>query len=111
MDFLTSQEIADRCRELREAQGLTQEEFGEILGLNQASVSKIENGQRAISARETLLLEAQFGIPSTSFIIRESRAPAAVMRTETPRVEASLSVFREAIDDFYGVEAMAGDIH
>lgn len=42
--------INDRIRELRKAKGLTMEQFGDVIGLTKATVSRLESG--AVSATE-----------------------------------------------------------
>ena len=40
--------IGNRCREARNAKGLTQVQLGELAGTNQAVIQKIENGKVSI---------------------------------------------------------------
>lgn len=48
--------INDRVKELRNALGLTQTEFGNKVGLKQNTVGQIENAQRGVTDRTILLL-------------------------------------------------------
>ena len=41
--------IGNRIRELREAQGLTSTQLGEMCGLTQSTISKVENGRWSAS--------------------------------------------------------------
>lgn len=41
--------IGSRIRELREAQGLTSTQLGEMCGLTQSTISKVENGKWSVS--------------------------------------------------------------
>lgn len=41
--------IGSRLRELREAQGLTSTQLGEMCGLTQSTISKVENGKWSVS--------------------------------------------------------------
>lgn len=41
--------IGSRLRELREAQGLTMTQLGEMCGLTQSTISKVENGKWSVS--------------------------------------------------------------
>lgn len=50
----------DAVRAWRRAQGLTQAEFGALLGWGENTVAKIETGRRRISGPEALLLERLF---------------------------------------------------
>lgn len=48
---------ADEMKAWRKAEGLTQEEFGKMLGWEKVMVSKIETGRRGISEAEQRLLK------------------------------------------------------
>lgn len=41
--------IGNRLRELREAHGLTATQLGEMCGLTQSTISKVENGKWSVS--------------------------------------------------------------
>lgn len=47
-----------RFRELRKALGLTQAEYGEILGIKTSGVSDIESGRNSVTERHIASLEA-----------------------------------------------------
>lgn len=42
-------EIGDKIREIRERQGYSQEQLAELMEINRATLSKIENGKFAIT--------------------------------------------------------------
>lgn len=52
----------ERVKELRLKLGLTQEEFGEKIGLSKSGVSNIENGTRNVSERHIKLISKTFGV-------------------------------------------------
>lgn len=52
--------MKERIKELREAKGLSQEEFGERIGLARSGLSSIENGQRVVQERHVKLILAAF---------------------------------------------------
>ena len=46
----------ERFKELRKALGLTQSEFGKILGLSTSGVSEIEAGRRSVTEQHIIML-------------------------------------------------------
>ncbi len=42
-------EIGKRVRKIRLQKGISQEKFGELIGIKKAAVSKIENGDNSLS--------------------------------------------------------------
>lgn len=54
--------INDRMKEVRIAMDLSQERFGQPLGLTKTSVSSIENNLRVVSERTILLLHASWKV-------------------------------------------------
>ena len=44
-------EIGKRIKKIRLRKGLSQEKFGEIIGVKKAAISKIENGENSLSKR------------------------------------------------------------
>lgn len=57
--------INDRIRELRKGKGLTMEQFGDVIGLTKATVSRLESG--AVSATEQTVKSIcrEFGVSET----------------------------------------------
>jgi len=103
------QALGARIRALRERRELTQAEFAEALGLDQSAVSRIEDGSRPLTARE--LASASSALAVTISELLEEEAPATVLRAgdcEDEDVWDSLRIFRECIDEYRGVEALAG---
>lgn len=55
--------VGEIVRELREAAGLTQAEFAGIVGYaDQTAVSKLENGERGLTARKRQVIRDYFGV-------------------------------------------------
>lgn len=52
----------ERIKQLREALGLTQKDFGERLGISGSGVSAIEAGSRSVTDKHILLLESSLHI-------------------------------------------------
>ncbi len=61
-------EIGNRVKELRLTLGLTQEEFGEKIGLKKSGISNIENGTRNLSIRNIKLISKTFNVAETWLI-------------------------------------------
>lgn len=106
--YLTDSEIGGRIRELRERQGLSQEELGGRLGVAQYVVSKIERGDRAVTARELVELSQVFGVTTASLMQREAEAAPLLRLGEGAGdgVRQSLEIFRACIEEFHGIEAL-----
>jgi transcriptional regulator with XRE-family HTH domain len=54
--------IGERIKDARRAQGLTQEELGERVGLNRLAVQNMERGTRKVAAEESLVLAHALGV-------------------------------------------------
>ena len=61
--FITmSDEIGTRVKKVRLRKGISQEQFGEIIGIKKAAVSKIENGENSLSKGNLLAICRQFNV-------------------------------------------------
>lgn len=61
--FITmSDEIGTRVKKVRLRKGISQEQFGEIIGIKKAAVSKIENGENSLSTGNLLAICRQFNV-------------------------------------------------
>ena len=55
-------EIGKRVRKIRLQKGISQEQFGELIGIKKAAVSKIENGDNSLSRRNLISIYKQYNI-------------------------------------------------
>ena len=55
-------EIGKRVRKIRLQKGISQEQFGELIGIKKAAVSKIENGDNSLSSSNLISICKQFNI-------------------------------------------------
>ncbi len=55
-------DIARRLKQLRTENGLSQEQFGEILGIKQSTCHRIEAGDHSLSLKHAVTLHEEFGI-------------------------------------------------
>lgn len=61
--FITmSDEIGARVKKVRLRKGISQEQFGEMIGIKKAAVSKIENGENSLSKGNLLAICRQFNV-------------------------------------------------
>lgn len=61
--FITmSDEIGTRVKKVRLRKGISQEQFGEIIGIKKAAVSKIENGENSLSKGNLLAICRRFNV-------------------------------------------------
>ncbi|HSK49595.1 MAG TPA: helix-turn-helix transcriptional regulator [Solirubrobacterales bacterium] len=99
-----------RVKALRERQSITQEEFGQALGLDQSAVSRIEAGQRAMTARELAAASAALNVTIGHLMEQEEAEPALLRAAESEdeAIKESLRIFSACIDEYRGIEALAG---
>jgi transcriptional regulator with XRE-family HTH domain len=106
-DYRTQEEVGAYVRELREGAGLTQAELGEVIGLDQPAVARLEKGERAISALQLVQLAERFGVDENTILKREeSLAMLRAGDADAEAVKRSLDEFRSCIEDFLGIDAL-----
>lgn len=106
-DYRTQEEVGAYVRELREGAGLTQTELGEVIGLDQPAVARLEKGERAISALQLVQLAERFGVDENTILKREeSLAMLRAGDADAEAVKRSLDEFRSCIEDFLGIDAL-----
>jgi transcriptional regulator with XRE-family HTH domain len=101
--------IGERIRALREAHGMTQGQFGEIIGLDETAISKIENGRRGLAATELASICDHFGMRSDELLFGDGeRAQAGALLRAVEGVDAQRAVARaeDALADFRYVKAL-----
>ncbi len=60
-------DFGQRTRVLREAQGLTRDELGELADLSPQNIAKIENGERFVTAESLGRLSVALGVEPSYF--------------------------------------------
>jgi transcriptional regulator with XRE-family HTH domain len=73
--YRSPEDVGGTIAELRRRRRLGQAEIAARLGVDQAAMSRIERGQRGISARELYVLADVFGV-DPGIILRRERGPA-----------------------------------
>lgn len=106
----TDQKLGARIRSLREQRRITQAAFGEALHLDQSTVSRIEDGSRSLTARELASTSSALGVTIAELLGEEMPTPALlrVGDCDDEAARSSLRIFSECIDEYWGVEALAG---
>lgn len=65
---ITAGELATRLKTARKARGLTQKALGDLLGIDQAHVSRIENGAKVASVELLGRIAGVLGVPLSELI-------------------------------------------
>ncbi len=106
----TDQKLGARVRSLREQRKITQAAFGEALRLDQSTVSRIEDGSRSLTARELASASSALGVTIAELLDDGMSAPALLRAgdCDDEAARASLRIFSQCIDEYRGVEALAG---
>ena len=106
-EFRTQEEVGEELRRLREAEGWNQSDVAARLGIDQTGVSRIEAGQRALTARELMLLTDAYEVSGDSILCKEDQlVMLRAGESDSDGVKRSLHEFRECIEDFLGIEAI-----
>jgi transcriptional regulator with XRE-family HTH domain len=109
MTAMTDEQLGSRLKDLREASGMAQEELADALGVDQSTVSRIERGQRAVTARELALASGALHVTLGEIVDSASQAPALLREgdADSEGARGSLELFNRCIDEYRGVEALA----
>ncbi len=101
--------IGERLKALRETHGLTQEQFGDIIDLDETIVSKIEHGKRGLAATELAQICEHFGIRSDEVLFGDATRPrVGVLLRADVGVDAKRAVERaqSVLADYRYVKAL-----
>lgn len=107
----TNQEFGARIKELREMAGITQSDLALRLEVSQSGLSRLEDGTRSITAQQLVQISDALGVPLNRLVAGDGAAETTRLRAGDADVEAvtdSLRIFGECIDQFRGVQALAG---
>jgi transcriptional regulator with XRE-family HTH domain len=61
-------QFGDRVRELRQTQGISQESFATVCGLDRTYISGIERGKRNVSLRNLKLIAHGLGVKLSTLV-------------------------------------------
>lgn len=107
--FRSDIEIGQVVKDLRTGAGLNQEELAGSAGIDQPTLSRIERGERAITAREVVLFSEMLGV-DTDEILREGAVESELLlrgdEQANDAVARCAELFNECIDDYFGLKAL-----
>lgn len=105
--YRNREELAQRLREIREEKGLKQNAVADALGIDKASMSRLESGERGMSTGELVALAGLFGLRVDDLVCAADSALALRASCTDDAVEAALEFFNEVIEDYFTAEALA----
>lgn len=105
--YRTRDEVAQRVRELREERDISQRKLAEALGIDPASMNRMEKGERGISTGELVAIAEALHVGVDTILRVEEPAYALRATCADGEVRESLDFFREVIADYFAVEALA----
>jgi transcriptional regulator with XRE-family HTH domain len=92
---------------LREERGLSQKALAEAAGFDASTMSRIESGERGLSAGDVVALARALGVDVGALLRVDEAAVAFRANCCASEIEESLKEFREVIADLFAVEALA----
>lgn len=107
LTYRTREEVAQRVRELREERELSQRKLAQLIGVDPASMNRIESGERGISTGELVAIAEALGVGVDTILRVEEPSYALRADCGDDEVRESLSFFRDVIADYFAVEALA----
>jgi transcriptional regulator with XRE-family HTH domain len=106
MAYRTQDEVAQRIRALREERDLSQRKLAEIIGVDPASMNRIESGQRGLSTGELIAIAQALDVEVDAILRVEEPSYALRAECADEEVRESLMFFREVIADYFAAEAL-----
>jgi transcriptional regulator with XRE-family HTH domain len=100
--------LAGRIAAQRKERGLNQRELAAAIGIDPAAMSRVENGQRAVSVGELVKLADVLGVPVEALLADAKPESSIWLRVsgESPeQLVESLDLFRGVIRDYFGAQA------
>ena len=107
--FRTQEQIGHKIAELRRARGWDQGQLGVRVGLEQPVISRIEHGQRGLSAQELHRLAAALDATPEAILMDDRSAPALLRSgdAEDAAVRHGLDTLDGAIRQYFAAEELA----
>ena len=104
----TQASLVSRIIELRKQKGLNQKQLAEAIGIDPASMNRVEKGERAVSVAELVHLAFVLGVHVEDLLASEQPTQSIWLRASgesSAGVAESLDLFRGVIHDFFGAQA------
>lgn len=108
MGYRTNEQLGEEIARLRTANGLSQPELGEAIGLDQPAISRIENGQRGISARELLALARALEVTPEQLLEEDALALSWRADADDAATREAVEIFNSVIADYLAFETVGG---
>lgn len=110
MTKIADKDLGTRIKALREQRQMAQAVLGDAIGVDQSAVSRIEDGSRPLAARELAAVSSALGVTVAALLDEEASVPTLLRAGDSDGdgVQMSLRIFSECIDEYRGVEALAG---
>ena len=90
---------------------LNQKQLAAAIGIDPASMNRVEKGERAVSVVELVRLATVLDVRVEELLAPTAPAPSIWLRASgesSAAVSESLSLFRDVIRDFFGARATVG---
>jgi transcriptional regulator with XRE-family HTH domain len=107
---LTFEQLAERIASLREARGLSQTELAEKLGMHPSALSRIETGDRKVSAYEIVALAEALEVDTDELLkeqVTQDVFAVALRADELGGVKEHVDWFRDVVDDYVALRKLS----
>jgi transcriptional regulator with XRE-family HTH domain len=108
MTYRTKAEIGRYVAQLREEQGLSQQQLAERLDIHKSAVSRIEAGERGLAVDELATLADLFGKTADDILRKDEVAFAFRAEADDASVSDAVDLFNKVYDDFFALKTAAG---
>ncbi len=105
--YRTREQVAQRVRELRQERELSQRKLAEAIGVDPASMNRIESGERGISTGELVAIAEALRVDVDAILRLVEPSFALRANCGDDEVRETLASFRDVIADYFAVEALA----
>lgn len=106
MAYRTTEQMLGEIVRLREERGVSQAQLGEVLDVDQSTVSKLESGERGLAASELGLIADFLGTTVEGLVRAEEDAVVFRGDQDVPAVRRALEQADELIDNFLYLRAL-----
>lgn len=108
MAYRSHSEIIQEIVRLRRKRGISQQELGEVIGLDQSTVSRIEKGERGLAVAELADIAERLNVAVESILRTEPARVALRASSENPQVQNAVRKIEDMVDSFLYFKALTG---
>lgn len=104
----TQANLVARIIELRQQRDLNQKQLAEAIGIDPASMNRVEKGERSVSVAELVRLASVLNVRVEDLLASTEPVQSIWLRASgesSAAVVESLDLFRDVIRDFFGARA------